>query len=72
MQRVSRSDFDNWKSDPVTKLFFQAAFERIEDAKNVLAVQAGLNSQEDNYLRGLIRAYQELAEFRIDDLEDTE
>jgi len=68
MAILSRSDFENWKADPVTKMFFQAASERIEDAKDVLSVQAGLDPQQDNYLRGLVQAYRELQDFRIEDL----
>lgn len=68
MAILSRSDFENWKADPVTKMFFQAASERIEDAKDVLSVQAGIDSQQDNYLRGLVQAYRELQDFRIEDL----
>lgn len=68
----SQSDFENWKGDFVTKAFFQAAHERIEDAKDVLSVQAGIDSNQDNYLRGLIQAYREVQQFRIDDLEDRE
>ena len=37
MTVISKSDFDNWKSDPVTKAFFQAAQERVEEAKDVLS-----------------------------------
>ena len=68
----SQSDFENWKGDFVTKSFFHAAHERIEDAKDVLSVQAGIDSNQDNYLRGLIQAYREVQQFRIDDLEDRE
>ncbi|MDE2000888.1 MAG: hypothetical protein KGI52_18400 [Burkholderiales bacterium] len=66
---LTRSDFENWKADPVTKAFFYACQERIEDAKNILANQAGINSVEDNLLRGFIRAYQEMQEFRVEDEE---
>ena len=68
MQVPTRSDFDNWKSDPVTKAFFLAAQERVEDAKELLSVKAGLNPNQDNLLRGMIQAYRELQDFRIDDL----
>lgn len=70
MQRVSQSDFVNWKSDPVTKAYFTAVIERIEDAKEVLSNQAGVDVNEDNYLRGFIRAYRECLEFRIEDLQE--
>lgn len=68
MQVPTRCDFDNWKSDPVTKAFFLAAQERVEDAKELLSVEAGLNPNQDNLLRGMIQAYRELQDFRIDDL----
>ena len=71
MQQISQSDFDNWKQDPVTKAFFLACNERIEDAKDLLAVQAGLDHAQDNFLRGFIQAYRETTQFRIDDLQET-
>jgi len=70
MAILTRGDFDNWLSDPVTKAFVQATKERIEDAKDVLSVQAGINQNEDNYIRGLIQAYREVQDFRIDDIQE--
>lgn len=67
MSVISKSDFENWKQDPVTKAFFMAAQQRIEDAKDVLSVQAGINPQEDNQIRGLIQAYREIQFFRIEE-----
>jgi hypothetical protein len=72
MAVISQNDFINWKSDPVTKAFFQAAHERIEDAKDVLSVQAGINAEQDNYLRGMVQAYREIQDFRIDDIQETD
>lgn len=68
----SQNDFDNWKADFVTKAFFQAAYERIEEAKEVLSVQAGMDALQDNYLRGLIQAYREIQNFHIAEVEDQE
>ena len=59
MTVITASDFLDWKSNPVTKAFFEACNERIEDAK-------------DNLLRGFVLAYREMQEFRIDDLEGAE
>ena len=70
MQQISVTDFSDWKSNPVTKAFFLAASERVEDAKEILATQAGLDGNEDNFLRGFVRAYREMCEFRIDDLQE--
>ena len=72
MTVISRNDFDNWKSDPVTKAFFQAAQERVEEAKDVLSVEAGLNPVQDNTLRGLIQAYREIQDFRVEDIEEVQ
>ena len=72
MTVISKSDFDNWKSDPVTKAFFQAAQERVEEAKDVLSVEAGLNPVQDNTLRGLIQAYREIQDFRVEDIEEVQ
>lgn len=70
MEIPTRSDFDAWKIHPVTRAFFLAAQERVKDAMEVLSIEAGLNSTQDNLLRGLIQAYREMQEFRIEDLED--
>ena len=69
---LSQSDFDNWRSDQVTKAFMQAARERVEDAKDVLSVQAGFDPKEDNYLRGLIQAYREMQDFRVEDAQEAD
>lgn len=72
MAIVTRSDFRDWKSNPVTRAFFDAAKQRIEEAKEVLSVSAGSDPLEDKILVGLIRAYYEMQDFRVDDLEDNE
>ena len=72
MTVITASDFIDWKSNPVTKAFFEACDMRIQDAKDNLAISAGLDSNQDNLLRGFIRAYYEMQEFRIDDLEGME
>ena len=72
MTVITASDFLDWKSNPVTKAFVQACDERVEDAKNELAISAGINPTQDNLLRGFILAYREMQEFRVDDLEGTE
>ena len=72
MAIITKSDFDLWKADPVTKAFLQAAHERIDDAKDVLSVQAGINAEQDNYLRGMIQAYREIQDFRVDDIQESD
>lgn len=72
MTVITAGDFLDWKSNPVTKAFMEACNERVEDAKNELAISAGVNPTQDNLLRGFILAYREMQDFRIDDLEGAE
>lgn len=72
MTVITASDFIEWKSNPVTRAFFDACNERIEDAKDNLSISAGIDSVQDNLVRGIIYAYREMQEFRIDDLEGEE
>lgn len=67
---ISKNDFDNWRSDLVTKAFFLACEQRVEDAKEILATSAGISPVEDNLLRGFIRAYREMQEFSVEDTDD--
>jgi len=67
---ISKSEWSDWKANNVTRAFFAAAEERVEDAKDVLADSAGQDSDLDNFYRGFIRAYREMQDFRIEDLEE--
>ena len=69
---ITATEFADWKSNPVTKAFFAACNVRVEDAKETLALQAGINPTEDNFLRGFVYAYREMPNFHIDDLEEIE
>lgn len=66
MSNIRKEEFTDWKADQVTKAFFEAAEYRIEDAKDILAGQAGLDSINDSFYRGFITAYREMQDFRID------
>lgn len=70
MNVISQTDFENWKADAVTKAFFIAAQDRVEQAKEVLSVQAGMDTVQDNLLRGIILAYREMQDFRVEDEDD--
>jgi len=69
MSVVTYDDWQQWKASQVTKAFFEAAQLRVEDAKEILGGTAGLDHASDNFYRGFIAAYQEMSEFRIEDLE---
>ena len=73
MQPISQGEFQDWRSHVVTKAFMAAAQERIIDCMYAMSTQAGMDSVQDNFMRGFIAAYRELESFRIDDLiEDVE
>jgi hypothetical protein len=67
MYEISVDDFQKWKSDPVTKSFFMAATDRVNDVKEMLTTSAGLDSGQDNFYRGFIFAYNEIAEFKVEE-----
>ena len=62
MSNLSKSDFIDWKSNFVTVEVFNIVKQRIEEAKEILADSAGLNPDNDNFTRGMIRAFNELLE----------
>jgi len=67
---ISKDDLYLWKSDPVTQAWFEACEVRVEDAKEQLAVQAGISADFDNYIRGMIAAYREMVTFTVEDIEE--
>lgn len=72
MSIVTKEEWADWKINPVTKAFYSACEQRIEDAKDILAQSAGLDQISDNFYRGFIQAYAEMFGFRIEDLEDSD
>lgn len=68
MALVTKADFLDWKSHPVTKAFFEASQVRIEECKDLLSYSAGNDALYDKVLVGVIHAYREMQEFRVDDL----
>ena len=66
MLELTKADFDDWKSHKVTKAFFQAAAERVDDCKEMLANSAGVDTLQDRFLVGMVQAYREMQEFRVD------
>lgn len=64
---ISKLEFMDWKAGLVTEAFFQAADERVEDTKELLASSAGLNPEQDSFLRGFIAAYREIRNFTVEE-----
>lgn len=72
MVLVTKQEFLDWKQNSVTKAFFDAARQRIEEAKEILSYSAGTDSVNDRVLVGMIQAYREMQEFRVEDIEEVE
>lgn len=71
MSVITKQDFQDWKLNDVTRAFYHACNQRIEDCKDILAGSAGMDSDTDNFYRGFIAAYTELQDFRVDFDEET-
>lgn len=69
---VSKSDFDNWKVDPVTKAYFGAIVDRIDEAKEILSYSAGTDSLYDKHLVGMLQAFREMLDIKVTDEADQE
>jgi hypothetical protein len=63
---VSKEEFVDWKVNLVTKAFFEAAEERVSDAKDILASTAGNDPNNDSFMRGFIAAYREMQGFEVE------
>jgi len=72
MSVISSTDFYNWKSDPVTTMVMIQVNQRIEDSKNMLAGNAGVDPNFDNYQRGYIAACNDLLGVGFNDMEESE
>ena len=70
MTTISRSDFDIWSADQVTKAYKIALAEGIGQIKELLATSAGLDPNEDNFRRGYIAGLSDALNFSILDLEE--
>jgi len=69
---VTKDEWIQWKSSPITKAFFEAAAYRIQDAKDILGMSAGFDSTSDNFYRGFIAAYVEMHDFKVEDIVEDE
>lgn len=67
---MTRKDFIDWKSHPITKALFTALHNRIEGLKEELAYTAGENSRLDGIKVGAIQAQRDIMD--ADWFEETE
>jgi len=64
---ISKDEFIQWKENPVTQQVFDVVSNRIEDAKEILANNAGLEPEADRFYVGMIRAFREVQEISYED-----
>ena len=67
MSNITKADFTDWKNHPVTQAFFDAAQFRIDECKDILSFTAGQDYMQDRLLVGMIQAYREVQDFRVED-----
>lgn len=67
---ITKDEFNQWKTEYVTKEFFTACNERSENAKETLATSAGVDPAQDNFMRGFLFAYREIQNFYVDDIKE--
>ena len=70
MSIITKSEWNDWKQDQITRAFYAAADQRIDDAKDILSVTAGMDVEENNWYRGFIAAYREMFDFHVEDVQD--
>jgi len=70
LSNITKEEWNDWKTHDITRAFYQACAFRVEDAKDILGASAGLDSDTDNFYRGFIAAYNEMREFKVEDVED--
>lgn len=61
---VSKAEFADWLRDPVTRELFGHLRKQIDDAKEQLANEAGLDSLSDRFLAGGIAGCVEVLEWQ--------
>jgi hypothetical protein len=70
MKDLNRSEFQDWKNNPVTETVFLRIAERIRETERILGTTAGMDTSEDRYRVGTIQAYKNLLEIDWEDLSD--
>ena len=63
---ISKKDFTDWKSHPVTKEVFGILRERIEGLQQELGLSAGKDSYLDALKVGAIQAHRDILEIEIE------
>ena len=70
MSEITKSEFEEWQNHFITKAYYSAVYQRIEELKEVLSTSAGLDPNQDNLIRGMIRAFREVILFSVENPEE--
>lgn len=70
MADIAKTEFEEWQNHFITKAYYSAVRERIEECKEVLASSAGIDAAQDNLIRGMIHAFREVVQFSVGDPEE--
>jgi len=69
---LNKLDLLDWKRHPVTQIVLTQINQRILDLQDILSEQAGLNPVKDREYVGAIKAFRDMLNIEIDDVEETQ
>ena len=67
---ITKSEFQPWKDSLITNEVFGEIRQRINDIAQNLMVNAGVDPEQDRYMCGMIRAYQDIMDITYEGAED--
>jgi len=69
---MNKSDFIDWKRNPVTQVIFSQLHSRINEMQEILSETAGQNPIRDSQLVGAIKAYKDVVLMEYEETEETQ
>lgn len=69
---ISKTEFVDWRKDPVTLAFLETIELRIKEIQENLVVSAGLEPLSDRFYVGMVHAYNEVRNVAIEEMETTD
>ncbi len=64
---INAEDVQVWLADPITKKFFEAIEDRIEQVKEIVIQQAGQDPTQDSFYRGYAVACNDILDTKFGD-----
>ena len=69
---MNKLDLLDWKRHPVTQIVLNQINQRILDIQEILSEQAGFNPIKDREYVGAIKAFRDMLNIEIDEVEETQ